>query len=216
MIEVGKTMKSNIILILVSLIFILNGCAPVKDAGVQQQPDKPGYIEEVESLLKDPNLDEDMRQILEQISYEEMPETSFEKIEKDLQAKTITEEEAVKMTLWASFGDERLPAKYKAQAPIMNISINRELLWISNNLDSMDEDSRTFFEPYILPPDDSNSFFYPGEEKSLGLLESLFLPVKVNAAVGDSISTNTVARFLPVPQGLITPPQEEWKKGKKR
>ncbi|NSW84165.1 MAG: hypothetical protein HPY90_12995 [Syntrophothermus sp.] len=93
----------------------------------------------------------------------DIPETPQSRIQQDLLAGKITEEQAVILGLKAVFAPEDLPKEYKVNSSVeVKPSINAELQWISDNLDKMDEATRDKLEPFILPPSDPKSFFHPG------------------------------------------------------
>ena len=95
----------------------------------------------------------------------DIPETPQSRIQQDVLAGKITEEQAVVLGLKAVFAPEDLPDEYKVKSSVeVKPSINAELQWISDNLDAMDEATRDKLEPFILPPSDPKSFFYPGNK----------------------------------------------------
>ncbi len=105
-------------------------------------------------------VDEDIREILEN-SNVELPGTSFDLIDKDYKANNITKLDAVILKLTAAYSPEKLQEKYlsKREKPLPpSDDLRREIQWIINNFDELDEESQNKLRPFILPPDDPNSF----------------------------------------------------------
>lgn len=101
--------------------------------------------------------------VSQKVDRPDLPETPQSRIQEDLLAGKITEEQAVVLGLKAVFAPEDLPAEYKVKGSVeVKPSINAELQWISDNLDNMAPATRDKLEPFILPPTDPRSFFYPG------------------------------------------------------
>ncbi len=125
----------------------------------------------ISKILEDTDLDEDLREILQSKS-EKPPATSFDLIDNDFESGTLTREAAVLLKLTAAYSSDKLAKKYRGAAP--NISaphsdaLRRDIQWVMNNFEEFDEPLREKFRPFILRPDDPNSFFNPDNKNKEG------------------------------------------------
>jgi len=194
------TKKPALLIISVALIAViflaLAGCgksaAPASGtapaAAGQAQPTAGVNAENEAALahaLEDPNLDADLREILQTPKIKPLP-TSFDLIEKDLAAGTITKEQAVLFKLTAAFGGGKLPKIYQgvvnASAPDSD-ELRRDIQWVMNNFEQLDGTLQEKLRPFILKPDDPGSFFNPANSgKEQSVLEKLALTKPVYAS----------------------------------
>jgi len=131
----------------------------------------------------------------------DIPETPQSRIQQDLLAGKITEEQAVILGLKAVFAPEDLPTEYQAKSTVeTKPSINAELQWISDNLDKMDEATREKLEPFILPPDAPKSFFHPGSNPRDQLSRLSFLSTRPAYAAEEDLGAWDVV-ICEVPDG---------------
>ncbi|MGB9976861.1 MAG: DUF6055 domain-containing protein [Thermovenabulum sp.] len=95
--------------------------------------------------------------------YEELPPNSTELIEKALNEGKITKERAALLEVFADYDPEKLPAEYKTDraADTSEYAIK----YLVDNWGILSEETRNLVLPYLLPLNDPNSFFYPGNIK---------------------------------------------------
>ncbi len=126
--------------------------------------------------LLDPEIRERMTEEQKRIADASLQEPkvrndTISKINRSLKEGNLTKEEAVKLRLTALIQPEELPKNYKGESPKGHSSLTSDTKWILNNWDNFNQEQKNYFEPYILPPDNERSIFYPKKEVS-----SLFIP----------------------------------------
>ncbi len=153
----------SIVALIAISIFLFLGSSDINEDSNSQQTLDPETRERMTTYQKE----------VADMSIEE-PEPrndTVAKINRSFQQGDLTEEEAVKLRLIALTKPEELPGEYKGESPEGHSSLTSDTKWILSNWDNFNELQKTYFEPYILPPDEEGSIFYPEAEVS-----SLFIP----------------------------------------
>lgn len=176
-----KTFLKKIFLALIVMFFIFSA---LTSCGKQE--------EKAEVSVPIPvTVDEDIREILENKSIE-FSATSFDLIDKDHEANNITKLDAVILKLTAAYSPEKLQEKYLSKREEHlppSDDLRREIQWIINNFDDLNEESQNKLQPFILLPDDPNSFFNPlNQDGDETILQKLSLVDKAFAS-GDAWNT---------------------------
>ena len=154
------------------LLMIFSGCSKSSDSSTNSGPATPGsnqvavaQTDAIAKILADQNLDADLREILE-TKTEKLPPTSFDLIEKDFESGVLTKEAAVLLKLTAAFSPEKLAQKYRSDLANASMphsdELRRDIQWIINNFDEFDGALQEKFRPFILKPDNPESFFKSG------------------------------------------------------
>ncbi len=174
-------MKRLYIILLLIISFLLAGCSGSDKVSQIEYFDKeniePKLSEEARELLKRSDLDEDIRTIIETLAVYDLPESSFQKIDKALKEGEITKEEAVILNIQAVYDPLSIPEKYKGviykkEKP----TLKAELQWLINNWDSLDEETKNKVEPFVVAPDDPRSYYNQDSAKERNkLLKKLSL-----------------------------------------
>lgn len=99
------------------------------------------------------------------------PDNTIAKINSALELGDLSEFEAVKLRLAALTEPDKLPGEYKGESPKGHSSLTSDTKWVLQNWESFNEEQKSDLLPYILPPDEEGSVFYPEAEVS-----SLFIP----------------------------------------
>lgn len=150
----------------------LTGCGKSANSAANDAATAGGHTstdtKAIEKILQSADLDGDLREILQSKS-EKPPATSFDLIEKDFESGTLTREEAVLLKLTAAFAPDKLVGKYSGAPPNTSApysdALRRDIQWIMNNFEAFDEALQEKFKPFILKPDDPDSFFNPENKK---------------------------------------------------
>ncbi len=140
--------------------------------------------DDVQQLLNNDYIDEEIKELIRASADRDVPETNYQKIQKAAQKGVIDREEEVLLTLKAAFVPEKLPEEYNGAAyGNGEVSLKSEIQWLINHRDELDEETKAFVKPFIVPADDPESYFNPiNEEKSENILENLSLIKRAEAA----------------------------------
>jgi hypothetical protein len=171
--------------------FFLSGSGQPREFSSELQPngaspDNPGARKE-SSLEKDQPQSNDgwitsgQKAVAEAAAAEpEKSRTSVEKINNAFRKKGMSESEAVKLRLTALIEPDKLPAEYQGETPKGRSTLNRDTKWILQQWENLTEEQKQDFQPYILPPDEEGSVFYPEDKKT----SSLFIQPAYAASSG--------------------------------
>ncbi|MFA6254191.1 MAG: hypothetical protein WC640_03015 [Candidatus Paceibacterota bacterium] len=115
-----------------------------------------------------------------------LPETSIDKLDQAWQEGTIKLEDYVILQLRAVYGDNKLPAAYQGEA---NREKDQAYLFalIAENWDSFSKPTQEVLKPFMLPPDNPESYFSPNNstEQTQKLWQKI-LGIKVAKAAGET------------------------------
>ncbi|MGM0482860.1 MAG: hypothetical protein ACQEP6_03300, partial [Patescibacteria group bacterium] len=153
-----------VLVILVLVFFFISGGEEISDGELDSQR-KPNQ-EDVERMT-------DTQKEVMDMAFREPKERSdtISKINREFEEGNLSEYEAVKLRLVALTEPEKLPGKYKGESPEGHSSLTSDTKWVLQNWESFNEEQKSDLLPYILPPDEEGSVFYPEGEVS-----SLFIP----------------------------------------
>lgn len=154
--------KKVFVVLLIIALALCMGCS--KDV-----VDKQDGSSELPESLRDTEVSED----------EDYEPSSFDLIEKGLEAGDISKEEAVSLQLVAGYFPDDLPKDYQSEFNYGRSSLQDAKVWLHKNWDSLDEGMQEQLLPFYVPHSDPRSFIY-AEDKS-ELLDALEIIPSVDA-----------------------------------
>ncbi len=172
-------LAAAVLLLAVGAIFLLKQkpttgpLAPASKTNKTSQAEKQRQL--VDEFLN--SSDPDLRAIATATSPKEAPEpTAVSKIEAQFQAGKIDVNKYLKLKVLAIFAPDKLPAEWQSQTSA-RLEGDRILAEIIDYNDQLDAATKNLLAPFLLPPDDPNSFFNPAADKEK-IIDNLIASLK--------------------------------------
>ncbi|MFP4199809.1 MAG: hypothetical protein ACLFS8_00170 [Clostridia bacterium] len=175
-----RRIVSIVSLILISLIATCcAGGSPEATEGSADYPDpwaiEPTLTEEVRTQLEDDEIDDDMRAIVEGSPPMDLAPSAYDLIDASLDAGEIDRGTHALLILQAAYAPDALPETYEGPRYLGGkVTLRREIQWLINHREELDEDERKIALPFILPAKDPGSFLHPDFDDEENRLRDLW------------------------------------------